>query len=456
MASLSAAVTDLSKFFAGELLLPGAASYHDVRRLHNGLIDKQPALIARCRGVADIAEAVGLGRAHNLEIAVRGGGHNVAGRASSHGGLMIDLSLMRGTLVDPAKKLAWTGGGATWKDFNRETQQFGLATTGGVVSTTGVAGLTLGGGFGWLMPRFGMALDNLRAVRLILADGTTVWADKDQNPDLFWAVRGGGGNFGVAAVLGFELHEVGPMVTGGLVAHPGDKAKDVIRFFRDKTERLPDEAFLVCALLTAPDGSGHKIVGIAGQHSGSLADGETFFKPIKAFGPPVMDMLGPMPYVASNMMMDDAFEKGSRNYWKSHFVAELSDGVAAALIDAFSKLPTPMCQVVIEHFHGKSTRVPIGDTAFTMRDTGYNILFVSQWTDPKDDERCKQWARESYASLTPYLSPRRYINYMNDDEMKQNDALAAVYGPNLPRLKQIKKRYDPENVFHLNLNITPN
>jgi FAD/FMN-containing dehydrogenase len=368
---------------------------------------------------------------------------------------MIDLSLMRGTLVDPAKKLAWTGGGATWKDFNRETQQFGLATTGGVVSSTGVAGLTLGGGFGWLMPRFGMALDNLRAVRLVLADGSTVWADKDQNPDLFWAVRGGGGNFGVAALLGFELHEVGPMVTGGLVAHPGDKAREVMRFFRDKTERLPDEAFVVCALLTAPDGSGHKIVGIAAQHSGPLPAGEAFVKPIKAFGPPIMDLLGPMPYVASNMMLDDAFQKGSRNYWKSHFVTELSDGVIDALIDNFSRLPTPMCQIVLEHFHGKSTRVPIGDTAYAMRDSGYNVLIVAQWTDPKDDERCMKWAREAYASLTPYMSARRYMNYLNDDEMKQGDALTAVYGPNLPRLKQIKKRYDPENMFHLNLNITP-
>jgi FAD/FMN-containing dehydrogenase len=455
MASLDESVTSVSKFFAGELLLPSAASYDDVRRVHNGLIDKRPAVVARCRGVADIVEAVGLARTHGLEIAVRGGGHNVAGRASVDAGLMIDLSLMRGTLVDPAKKLAWTGGGATWKDFNRETQQFGLATTGGVVSSTGVAGLTLGGGFGWLMPRFGMALDNLRAVRLILADGSTVWADRDQNPDLFWAVRGGGGNFGVAALLGFDLHEVGPMVTGGLVAHPGERAKEVLRFFRDRTENLPDEAFMVCAMLTAPDGSGHKIVGVAAQHSGSPAAAEAFVKPIKAFGPPVMDMMGPMPYVASNMMLDDAFQKGSRNYWKSHFIPELSDGLIDALVNAFNTQPTPMCQVVVEHFHGAATRVPLGDTAFTMRDAGYNILIVAQWTDPNDDERCITWARNAYASLAAYVGPRRYLNYMNEDEMKQADALTTVYGPNLPRLRQIKKRYDPGNVFHLNLNIPP-
>ena len=455
MASVAEAVKDLSKFFGGELLLPSSPSYDDTRRLHNGLIDRRPALVARCRGVADIVEAVGLARTHGLEISVRGGGHNVAGRASVDAGVMIDLSLMRGTLVDPAKKLAWTGGGATWKDFNRETQQFALATTGGVVSSTGVAGLTLGGGFGWLMPRFGMALDNLRAVRLILADGSTVWADKDQNPDLFWAVRGGGGNFGIAALFGFDLHEVGPMVTGGLVAHPGDRARDVMQFFRDKTTKLPDEVFMVCALLSAPDGSGHKIVGLAGQHSGSLAAGEAFFKPIKAFGPPIMDMLGPMPYVASNMMLDDAFQKGSRNYWKSHFATELSDGLIDALIAAFQQIPTPMCQLLLENFHGAVTRVPIGDTAFTLRDTGYNVLIVSQWVDPKDDERCIKWARDTYASLKPFVGARRYVNYLNEEELGQSDNLTAVYGPNLPRLRKIKKHYDPENVFHLNLNIPP-
>jgi FAD/FMN-containing dehydrogenase len=455
MATFSAAVADLSRFFSGELILPGAASYDDVRRVHNGAIDKRPAAIARCRGVADIAESVGLARAHGLEIAVRGGGHNVAGRASVDGGLMIDLSLMRGTLVDPMRRMAWTGGGATWKDFNRETQQYGLATTGGVVSSTGVAGLTLGGGFGWLMPRFGMALDNLRAVRLVLADGSTVWADEDQNADLFWAVRGGGGNFGIVAFFGFQLHEVGPMVTGGLVVHPGPRAKDVLGFFRDQTRDLPDEAFLVAALATAPDGSGQKIAAIGAQHSGPLPAGEAFVAPIKAFGPPVMDVMGPMPYVASNMMLDESFQKGARNYWKSHFLPELTDGAIEALVEAFDRLPTPMSQMVIEHFHGAATRVPVGDTAYAMRDGGFNILLVAQWTDPKDDERCTAWCREAYASLKPFMGPRRYVNYLSEDDLRQGDNLTAVYGPNLPRLRQIKRRYDPENVFRLNLNIPP-
>jgi FAD/FMN-containing dehydrogenase len=453
--SLSNAIAELTKVFAGNLVEPHGATYHDVRRVHNGYIDKRPALVAQCRGTADIADAVKLARAQKLEIAVRGGGHNVAGRATCDGGVMIDLSLLRQVNVDPHKKVAWAGGGALWKDFNRETQQFGLATTGGVVSSTGVAGLTLGGGFGWLMPRFGMALDNLRSATLVLADGSVETVSATHKPDLFWAIRGGGGNFGVAAVLEFQLHDVGPMVTGGLVAHPGPKAKEVLGFFREQTRKLPDEAFMVCAMLYAPDGSGHKIVGVAAQHSGPLAAGEAFAKPIKAFGPPVMDMMGPMPYTASNMMLDDAFQKGARNYWKSHFLNDLADGAIDALIEGFNAMPTPMCQIVVEHFHGAATRVPITDTAYAMRGSGFNVLLASQWLDPADDKRCIDWCKDLYKSLTPFMGEKRYVNYMNDDDLRDAGSLAAAYGPNLPRLRQIKKQYDPENVFHLNLNIPP-
>jgi len=455
MSDMSAAVSELRKVFAGELIEPGDATYDAVRRLHNGLIDKRPALIARCRGTADISDAIKLARAQGLEIAVRGGGHNVAGRASCNGGVMIDLSLMRQVNVDPLAKIAWVGGGATWRDVNRETQQYGLATTGGVVSSTGVAGLTLGGGFGWLMPRFGMALDNLRSVTLVLADGAVVQASAAHHPDLFWAVRGGGGNFGVAAILEFQLHSVGPVITGGLVAHPGPRAKDVLHFFRDQTKTAPDEVFMAAAMLTAPDGSGHKLVGIAMQHSGALEAGAAFAKPIKAFGPPVMDAIGPMPYVASNMMLDAAFPVGARNYWKSHFLHELSDGAIDALVAQMDRMPTPLCQILVEHFHGAATRVPVGDTAYALRHTGYNILIVSQWLDAKDDERGTHWAREAYASLKPFVSERRYTNYVADDEMNDPANLVAAYGPNAPRLRQIKKRYDPDNLFHLNLNIAP-
>src|SRR6187402_1500185 len=245
MSDVLKAVEALSSAFAGRLILPSHADYHDARALHNGMIDKKPALVAQCRGAADAADAVALARSLGLDIAVRGGGHNVAGRASVDNGVVVDLSLLRQVNVDPAAKRAWVGGGALWRDFTRESQLYGLATTGGVVSTTGVAGLTLGGGFGWLMPKYGMALDNLRAVKLVLADGSVVRATKEDHADLFWAVRGGGGNFGVAASFEFSLHDVGPMVVGGLVAHPIDRAKDVLKFFRDHTQTLTDDVFMV-------------------------------------------------------------------------------------------------------------------------------------------------------------------------------------------------------------------
>jgi hypothetical protein len=277
------------------------------------------------------------------------------------------------------------------------------------------------------------------------ADGST-WADKAECRVVL-AVRGGGGTGVVRSLI--RTARSGPMATG-LVTSRRPRQRSVAVLPRPDTDR-PDEAFL-WAPVTAPDG-GHKIAGIAAQHTGPLAAGEAFVKPIKAFGQPIMDVLGPMPYVASNMMLDDAFQKGARNYWKSHFLPDLTDATIDVLLDQFSRLPTPMSQIIVEHFHGAATRVPVGDTAYAMRDSGYNILIVSQWLDPKDDERCMAWGRQAYASLKPFMGPRRYINYLSDDDLRQGDSLAAVYGPNLPRLRQIKRKYDPENVFHLNLNI---
>jgi FAD/FMN-containing dehydrogenase len=452
--AIAAIADELSPTFAGRLILPDAAGYDEARQVHNGMIDRRPALVAQCRGAADVADAIKLARRAGLEIAVRGGGHNVGGRATVDGGVVIDLSLMRNVLVDPRSKRAWAGGGALWRDFNRETQLYGLATTGGVVSSTGVAGLTLGGGFGWLMPRFGMALDNLRSVRMVLADGRVVRASDDEHPDLFWAVRGGGGNFGAATTFEFELHDVGPMVVGGLVAHPFSRAKEVLRFFRDQAAKAPDELFLVAALLTAPDGSGTKLAGIAAVHSGSLKDGEAAVTPIKAFASPVMDVLGPMPYTASNMMLDNAFPKGARNYWKSHFLSTLTDDAIDALVDRFADNPSPLCQIALEHFHGAATRVPVEATAYALRDSGFNMLVVSEWIDRAQDDVCIGWCRNVSTAMQPFVSAKRYMNYLGDDDAVASQ-LAAVYGPNLPRLRQIKKQYDPENVFHLNLNIPP-
>ena len=451
--SITAALEQLAPSFTGQLLQPADAGYDAARRVHNGLIDKRPALIARCQGVADVADAVKLARTLNLEVAVRGGGHNVAGRATIDNGLMIDLAPMKGIHVDPGARTVRAQGGVLWKELNRDTQVHGLATTGGVVSTTGIAGLTLGGGLGWLMPKYGLALDNLRAAELVMADGRIVRASASENADLFWGIRGGGGNFGIAASLEYDLHPVGPMIAGGVVAHLVQNARDVLRFFRDTCRSLPDEVMLAAGLQTAPDGSGAKLVGIIGGHCGSLADGEAALRPVKQFGTPVMDALGPIPYSALNSMLDPAFPKGALNYWKSSFLTDLSDEAIAVIVDRFNACPSPMSHIVIEHFHGKASRVPMDQTACAMRITGFNVVIISQWLDPAENDRHIAWGRDTYAALEPYWGTTRYVNYLDNDEA--GDPSAAAYGQNYARLRDLKTKYDPDNFFRGNVNIRP-
>ena len=451
--TVAATLNQLAPSFTGQLLQPLDLAYEDARKVHNGLVDKRPAVIARCRGVADIVDAVKLARTANLEVAVRGGGHNVGGRATIDDGIMIDLSLMKGIYVDSAARTARAQGGVLWKEFNRDTQIQGLATTGGVVGTTGIAGLTLGGGLGWLMPKYGLALDNLRSAELVMADGRVVRASQDDNADLFWAIRGGGGNFGIAASLEYALHNVGPVITGGLVAHPLQKGADVLKFFREQCASLPDEMMLVAGLLTAPDGSGAKLVGIVAGHCGSQKDGEAAVKPLKAFGPPVMDAMGPIPYCDLNGLLDASLPKGALNYWKAHFLTDLSDESIRTLVSCFERCPSPMSQIVIEHFHGAATRVPVSQTACTLRTAGFNCVLISQWSDPRDTNACTAWCRDTYKALQPFLATTRYVNYLDRDEA--DDISASVYGPNYARLRELKTKYDPENFFHTNVNIRP-
>jgi FAD/FMN-containing dehydrogenase len=447
------AVGELAGKFSGQLLQPADASYDAARRVHNGLIDKHPAVIAQCSGVADVVDALGLARKLSLEVAVRGGGHNVAGRAAIEGGLMLDLSPMKGIHVDPAARLARVQGGVTWAALNRETQLHSLAVTGGVVSSTGVAGLTLGGGLGWLMGKHGMALDNLRSVELVSADGRALRADDDENADLFWATRGGGGNFGVATSFEFELHPVGPTVTGGLVAHPFERARDLLRFYRDFTASLPDELTVFGGLIHAADGSGTKLAAIVTCHCGPVAVGEAAVRPLKQFASPLMDAIGPMPYCQLNGMLDGAYPKGALNYWKSSFLDQLSDGAIDTMVECFARCPSPMAQLLIEHFHGAVTRVAVDATAFPHRRDGYNFLVLGEWMKPGDTDRCIAWVRQTYAAMQPFISAGRYVNYLGDDE--SGDPVAAAYGPNYRRLQQIKAKYDPDNLFHMNQNIRP-
>jgi len=453
MSDLSSRVAELSNRFSGRLLLPDDPAWDVARRVHNGFVDKRPALVAQCRGAADIALAVRFARDAGLEIAVRGGGHNVGGRSTIDRGLMIDLSPMQYVYVDPIARKARAAGGTLWGQFNRETQVHGLATTGGVVASTGVGGLTLGGGLGWLMPKHGMALDNVLAVEVVLADGSVVRATADEHPDLFWAVRGGGGNLGVASSFEFRLHEVGPTVNGGLVAWPVDRARDVLKLYRDLARDATDDLMLVAALITGPDAA-TKLVAIAAGHFGESAAAEKALKRIKSFGQPAMDAMGPLPYTDLNAMLDASYPSGARNYWKSHFCEELADGAIGAIVDAFMRCPSPMGQIVIEHFHGAATRVPPTDTAYALRSSGFNVLVLSQWKDAADDAKGSAWARESYASLARFVGPNRYLNYLDQDDVGER-VLAAAYGPNLRRLQAIKQKHDPDNVFHQNVNIPP-
>src|SRR5262245_7885766 len=350
------AVSALSTRFSGALLRPADASYDEARRVHNGLIDKEPSLIAQCKGTADIVEAVRFSRAHDLPVSVRGGGHNVAGRAVADRGLMIDLSPMRAIYVDPKTRTARAQGGATWADFNRETQVHGLATTGGVVSTTGIGGLTLGGGLGWIMGKYGLAIDNLLAVELVTADARVLRVTAEDHPDLYWGLRGGGGNFGIASSLEYRLHPVGPIVTGGLIAYPFSNAREMLRFYRDVTASLPDELSLFAGLLHAPDGSGTKLCAMVACHCGDPKSAEAALKPVKSFGSPVMDVIGPLPYCQMNSMLDAGYPRGALNYWRSSFLEELSDAAIDDMIEGMDECPTQMGSLLLEHVHGAPTR----------------------------------------------------------------------------------------------------
>jgi FAD/FMN-containing dehydrogenase len=445
-----ASLTDLSARFSGVLLRPDQSGYDEVRRVHNGMIDRRPALIAGCLGNADIVDAVNFARTHALELAVRGGGHNVAGRAVCEGGLMLDLSLMKGIHVDPVRRTARAQGGVTWREFNRETQAHGLATTGGVISTTGIAGLTLGGGLGWLMAKYGLAMDNLLSAEVVTASGDIVRASNDENADLFWGLKGGGGNFGAVSWLEYRLHPLGT-VTSGLIAHPFDRARDVLKFFREITSGLPDDLTIFGGLLHAPDGA--QIAVIILCHCGPLAEAEAALQPIKKFGTPILDSIGPTSYEETNRMLDAGFPRGAFNYWKSNFMSELSDPAIDTLVSQFAACPSPMSALVLEHIHGAATRVGVSDTAFPHRREGYNFLVVSEWLDPADNAQNIAWARESYDRMRPSFTPGRYVNYLGDDDGE--DAVAAAYGPNYQRLRTLKAKYDPANLFHLNQNIRP-
>jgi FAD/FMN-containing dehydrogenase len=447
------ALSPLERSFSGRLLLPGDDGYETARRVHNGMIDRRPSIIACCSRTTDVVDALDFAIQQDLEIAVRGGGHNVAGRAVINDGMMIDLSPMKGICVDPTARSVRVQAGVTWGEFNRETQLHGLATTGGAVSSTGVAGLTLGGGFGFLMGQHGFTIDTLTAAEVVTARGEVLHASKEENSELFWGVRGGGGNFGIATSFEFMLHAIGPMVSGGMIAYPIGQSKDMLRFYRELTSAAPDELTVAAGLIHSPDGSGQQLAAMLVCHSGPADEATAALHAIKAFSTPRLDRLGPISYTSLNQMLDSGFPKLALNYWKSCFLGELSDDVITVLREQFARCPSPMSKLILEHFHGAALQPKPTDMAFPHRDPGYSVLIIAQWSDPKDNTPNIAWAKETFAALEPFTRHGAYSNYMADDE-----PLAGVmraFAENFPRLQKLKDLYDPGNLFRNNQNIPP-
>src|SRR5262245_41879518 len=447
-----ALANDLAGQISGSVLRPDDPGYEAAREIYNGLIDHKPALIVRSRTTADVVAALALARRAGLDVSIRGGGHNVAGRAVTDGGVMIDLAEMKGISVDPDGATATAEGGLTWAELNAAAGEHGLAVTGGLISTTGVAGYTLGGGLGWLMAKHGLASDNLVGVELVTADGEVLHVDDESHPDLFWAVRGGGGNFGVATSFTFRLHPQQTIV-GGLIAHPLDAAPELLRFYREAVADASDDLSVFAGLVHAPDGSGVKLAALIVFHTGDPSAAERDLQPFKTWGSPLVVEVGQMPYPVMNTLVDAGYPAGSLNYWLSSFTRGLTDDLIDSAVERFSKVPSPMTAMLFEHFHGAVTRIDPTATAVPHRDEGWNLLITSVWTEPTATDANITWTRETFAALLPQLAAGRWLNYLGDDQ--GNDAVRAAYGANYDRLVEVKRRYDPDNVFHLNQNIVP-
>jgi FAD/FMN-containing dehydrogenase len=437
--------------FRGQLIRPEDTEYEGARQVWNGMIDRKPGLIAQCTSVHDVATAVRFARDHKLLVAVRGGGHSASGLGVCDDGLVIDLSLLQDVQVDPGLQIARAGGGTTYGKFDAATQAHGLATTGGLISTTGLGGLTLGGGLGWLMRSYGMACDNLTGVELVTADGTIKRASAADNAELFWGVRGGGGNFGVVTTLEYQLHKVGPVLAGMLV-HPFGRAREALRFYRDFTQTAPDELTVFAGLMHSPEGM--PIVAFVLCYNGDLAEGERVLRPLRAFGPPLADQVTTMPYVALQSMLDRGFPGGMQVYWRSEFLKQLSDDAIDVLIDQFGKVTSPLSALLLEHFGGAVRRVHPDETAYDQRDADYNLVMVTRWTDPAEKDRHTAWARELNDAVRPFLTGRLYVNYIGVGESA--DRVRAAYGAGkYERLVELKRKYDPTNLFRVNQNIRP-
>lgn len=452
-------VADLAGRIRGGLIRRGDALYDDSRRVWNGMVDRQPALIARCTNAGDVQAAVRFAAAHAMLLSIRGGGHHIAGNAVAEGGLMIDLSAMKSVQVDVAQRTARVGAGALLSDFDHAAQAHGLATPLGINSTTGVAGLTLGGGFGWLTRRHGLTIDNLIGASVVTADGQLRRASADSESELFWALRGGGGNFGVVTGFEYRLHPVGPEVWAGFVAYPFEQARQVLRAWREFQLTAGDDLTVWAVLRKAPPlpflpeaVHGREVVIFAMMYAGPLVEGERATAPVLGFGTPIGSALGAMPYLGFQSAFDPLLTPGARNYWKSHDFAALSDAALDQIIDGATRLPTPECEIFIGRLGGAMGRVPAQATAYAGRQAQYVMNLHGRNGGAADDSAVRNWARRVFDACAPYATGGGYVNFLTEDEA---DRVAMSYGVNLPRLQAIKQQYDPGNLFRMNLNITP-
>jgi FAD/FMN-containing dehydrogenase len=456
----SATLSELEQGLRGRLIRPGDADYDEARAIWNGAHDRRPALIVGCAGVADVMRAVDFARSEDLPVAVRGGGHSIPGFSTCDGGVVIDLSAMNTVRVDAGGRTAVAEGGATWADLDHETQAFGLAVTGGLVSTTGVAGFTLGGGIGWLMRKHGLACDNLIGADVVTADGRLVRTSEDENPELLWGLRGGGGNFGIATALEFRLHAVGPMLLAGPVFFAGDRAEEVLRFYRDWVRGLPDEVTTLVNLTTAPpapflpeDVHGKPIVAVIAVHAGDPERGRALVQPLKNLGDPVADLLDVMPYTMMQSLLDGLWGRGAHNYMRSSYVDGLTDDAIAATVDCHRKVASPHSEIHLHHFGGAVARVGDDDTAFGDRSSEYVLNVIARTPDDEGFDDNVRWARDTVRLLEPESHAGAYVNFMGDvgDERLRASYSDAKY----ERLVALKRRYDPANLFRLNQNIAP-
>lgn len=434
----------------GQVLGEGSDDYDGARTVWNGMVDKRPALIVRCAGADDVRAAVEFAREYGLLVSVRGGGHNIAGKSVADGGLVIDLSGMRGVEVDPEKKVARVEGGALLGDLDRECQRFRLATTAGVVTHTGVGGLTVGGGVGRLARKHGLACDNLRSVELVTASGDVVRASPDEDQDLFWGVRGGGGNFGVVTSFEFELHPVGPNVLGGTVVHRFEDAQAALDFYHEFSRSAPDELSADAAFLTSPDGE--PLFAVSVCYVGPIDEGERVVEPLRRFGSPLADEIQPVAYLDVQAAGDEMFPIGLRYYWKSHFLNEISSDAVEVIVSHFASAPSPRSMLVFQQYGGAIGRVDRAESAFYHRDAQYDAFPVSIWTDPAEDETHKDWVRAGWEAMKEFSSGGEYVNNLGEEG---EDRVRAAYGENYERLASLKRTWDPTNCFRLNANIPP-